>query len=335
MTGRMIFPSRFSLARILARKLFVVTLPLWIFAVQTQTKDFEREMESGRQAAGQGHYAEALGHFTKANSLREDKCSECFVWLARTEMAKGNLGQALDLTEKALASATSGPERASAQLYRGIVLARQGNLGQAEMAFKAASAANPACVECKFNLGFVLLKEAKNAEGVETLKTVAPEFAGTPRGREIQRFIADPSRIRKHYAPEFSAKLSNGQEINLDTLAGKVVLLDFWGTWCAPCRVSLPLLKDLASKVDPAKVAIVSIDEYDPKPKWEQFIQENAMTWPQVYDGDLAVHDAFAVDGFPRYYILSKDGIIVAEFKGWAQTGEATISNAIAEALKQ
>jgi len=78
----------------------------------------------------------------------------------------------------------------------------------------------------------VLLKESKDAEGVETLKTVAPKFAGTPRGREIQRFIGDPGRIRKHYAPEFSAKLSNGQEINLDTFAGKVVLLDFWGTWC-------------------------------------------------------------------------------------------------------
>lgn len=335
MTGRITFPSRFPLARILARKVLVVTLPLWLLAAQTQTKEFELELNEGKQAAGQGHYAEALGHFNKANQLHEDKCSECFVWLARIEMAKGDLRQALEWTAKASASAASERERASALLYRGIVFSRQGNLGQAETAFKAASAANPGCVECKFNLGFVLLKEAKDAEGVEALKTVALEFAGTPRGREIQRFIADPSRIRKHYAPEFSAKLSNGHEINLDTLTGKVVLLDFWGTWCAPCRVSLPLLKDLAGKVDPAKVAIISIDEYDPKPKWEQFIRDNSMTWPQVYDGDLAMHDAFAVDGFPRYYILSKDGIIVAEFKGWAQTGEATISNAIAEALKQ
>ena len=335
MTGRIIFRSRFPLPWILARKLLVVTLPLWLFAAQAPTKEFEHELGEGKQAAGQGHYAEAVGHFTRANHLREDKCSECFVWLARIEMAKGDLRQALEWTEKANANATGGLERASAQLYRGIVLSRQGNFSQAETAFKAASAANPACVECKFNLGFVLLKEAKDAEGVEALKTVAPEFAGTPRGREIQRFIADPGRIRKHYAPEFSAKLSSGQEINLDTLAGKVVLLDFWGTWCAPCRVSLPLLKDLAAKVDPAKVAIVSINEYDPKPKWEQFIQDNAMTWPQVYDGDLSLHNAFAVDGFPRYYILSKDGIIMAEFKGWNQNGEATISDAIAAALKQ
>src|SRR5262249_42616359 len=144
---------------ILSRKLLVVTLPLWLLAAQTQTKEFEQELEAGKQAALQGHYAEALGHFNKANNLREDKCSACFLWLARIEMAKGDLRRALDWTEKASASATSGPERASAQLYRGIVLTREGNLGQAETAFKAAAAANPACAECKFNLGFVLLKE--------------------------------------------------------------------------------------------------------------------------------------------------------------------------------
>jgi thiol-disulfide isomerase/thioredoxin len=303
--------------------------------IQSSVDDFQSELEAGKQAAEQSNYADAAKHFNKANELREGKCSECYVWLARMDMAAGSLQDSLRLTEKAVETATTGLEKASAQLYRGVVLGRQGKLGEAEKAFKAASAANPQCVECRFNLGFVLLKESKDAEGVAVLKTVAPEFAGTPRGSEIERLIADPGRIRKNYAPEFSAKLSTGEEVNLDTLRGKVVLLDFWGTWCEPCRVSLPLLKDLASKVDPAKVAIISIDEYDAKPKWEQFIQSNGMKWGQVYDGDLTLHNAFGVDGFPRYYILSKDGIILAEFKGWKQNGEATISDAITQALRQ
>jgi thiol-disulfide isomerase/thioredoxin len=336
MTVRISFPSCFPLARtcllILARNLFLVTLPLWLFAAQTQTKEFERELEAGKQAAGQGHYAEALGHLTKANNLHEDKCSECFVWLARIDMADGNLRPALEHTEKAIATAGTDLQRSSGQLYRGIVLSRQGNFSEADRAFKAASAANSACVECRFNLGFILLKEAKDGEGVAVLKTVAPEFAGTRRGREIQRFIADPSRIRKDYAPEFSATTRSGEEINLDTLKGKVVLLDFWGTWCAPCRVSLPLLKDLAAKVDPAKVAIISIDEGDSKENWERFVQENSMNWFQVYDGDRSLYRAFGVDGYPRYFVLSEDGIILEEFKGWNQNGEATISEAIARA---
>ena len=129
--------------------------------------------------------------------------------------------------------------------------------------------------------------------------------------------------------------MSTGEEINLDTLKGKVVLLDFWGTWCAPCRISLPRLKDLASKIDPAKVAIISIDEYDPKSKWEQFIRDNGMNWSQVYDDDRSLHNVFAVDGFPRYYILSRNGIILEEFKGWNQNGESTIQDAITRALTQ
>ena len=311
------------------------SLCLLLLALSLQLPEVERELEAGRQAAGKGDYADAVAHLNNANQLQQGKCSECYLWLARIEMAKGNLQQALEQTGKAVAAASNDGQRSSAQLYRGIVLSRQGNLAQAEVAFKLASAANPACVECRFNLGFVLLKQSKDAEGVAALKTVAPAFAGTPRGREIQRFIDDPGRIRKNYAPEFSVKLSTGEEINLDTLKGKVVLLDFWGTWCAPCRISLPRLKDLASKVDPARVSIISIDEYDPKSKWEQFIRENGMNWGQVYDSDLSLHSAFAVDGFPRYYILSRDGIILEEFKGWNQNGESTIYDAITRALAQ
>jgi thiol-disulfide isomerase/thioredoxin/Flp pilus assembly protein TadD len=306
-----------------------------LLAAQTASPDFERELQAGKQAAEQSNYAEAVKHFTQANQLQQDKCSECYVWLARIEMAGGKLPQALEQTGKAIAMATTGPQKASAQLYRGIIVSRQGNLAQAETAFKAASAANPSCVECRFNLGFVLLKESKDTEGVQVLKAVAPQFAGTPRAREIQRWIDDPSRIRKDFAPEFSAKLASGQEITLDTLKGKVVLLDFWGTWCAPCRGSLPLLKDLAAKVDPAKVAIISIDEGDAKGNWERFVQKNGMNWSQIYDADQSLFRAFGVDGYPRYFILSKDGIILEQFKGWNQNGEATIRDAIARALKQ
>jgi thiol-disulfide isomerase/thioredoxin len=306
-----------------------------LLALQSASPDFAAELEAGKQAAANGAYPDAVKHFRQANLLRQEKCSECYVWLARMGIAAGDLQDALEDTEKGVATAATGTERSRAQLYRGVILGRQGNLAGAEAAFKAASVADSACVECMFNLGFVLLKESKDAEGVEVLRTVAPKFAGTPRGREMQRFIDDPSRIRKNYAPEFSAKTQNGEEINLDALKGKVVLFDFWGTWCAPCRVSLPLLKELAAKVDPAKVAIVSVDEGDSKDNWERFVKTNGMTWLQVYDGDLSLHHAFGVDGYPRYFVLSKDGIILEQFKGWNQNGAATIGDAIARALQE
>ena len=66
--------------------------------------------------------------------------------------------------------------------------------------------------------------------------------------------------MRKDFAPEFSTTLRSGEKINLDALKGKVVVLDFWGTWCTACRASLPLLRSLAASVDPEKAVIISID---------------------------------------------------------------------------
>ena len=329
----MTLASSCSCRLILAGILFSLTAS-GVMAAQSHTTEFEQEFAAGKLAAGRSAYIEAAQHFVKANELRNGKCSACYVWMARMDIGLGALNPALTQTDKAIAIAASAPELASAQLYRGVVLGRQGNFGEAETAFRAAAAADPTCVECKFNLGFVLLKQSKAAEGVAVLKGVAPAFAGTARGDEIERFTRDPNVVRKNYAPAFSAKSRTGEDVNLNSLKGKVVLLEFWGTWCEACRISLPQLKDLASKVDPAKVAIISVDEYDPKLTWDHYVQENGMNWVQVYDGNRAMHNAFSVDGFPRYYILSKTGIVLAEFKGWNQNGESTISSAINSALK-
>lgn len=302
---------------------------------ESQTPNADVEVKAGLQAIQHGDYAEATTHFTQANDLQKGKCFACYFWLARIKASRGELDEAINQAEKAVTVAGNARQTSIAHLYRGVFLSQEGNLVAAEAAFTTALAADQDCLECAFNLGFVLIKESKDEQGVKVLKAIAPKFAGTPRGHEIERFIANPSLVRKDLAPQFSAHASDGEEINLDTFKGKVVLVDFWGTWCAPCRVSLPLLKDLASKIDPSKVAIMSVDEGDSRDAWERFIREKGMTWTQVYDGDLALHHAFRVDGYPRYFVISKDGVIVAEFKGWKQDGEATISEAISAALQQ
>ena len=268
-------------------------------AAQSPGPDFERELAAGRQAYAAGNNRDAAAHF-----------------------------------DKALGAAATGQQRASALLYLGVVFAGSRRLSDAETAFRAAVAANPECTECGFNLGFVLLKESKDAGGVAALKAVLPQLKGTPREREVERFIADPARARKDFAPEFSAKAASGEPVNLDVLHGKVVLLDFWGAWCVPCRQTVPLLKQLAQAFDPAKVAIVSVDEHDSRETWTQFVAKNGMSWTQVYDRDGSLQRAFAVDGFPTSVLLSKDGIILQKFKGWGPGWESVMRGEIEKALK-
>lgn len=299
----------------------------------------EKEISAGKNNFDDHKYEDAVKHFKKANKLEHDQCLSCFVWLLRTHMAMDELKDALKSADRALPLAQKPADVGSIQLYRGVIFNRmaatsKGKLADAEAAFKAAVAANPQCSECKFDLGVVLLKQSKDQEGIDTLTAALPEFRNTPKERQIRKFLADPSRARKNFAPEFSAKLSNGEEINLDKLEGKVVLLDFWGSWCGPCRESVPALKSLAEKVDPEKVVVISVNEGDDNDKWAQFVAKNRMTWPQIYDesGDLA--DSFSVHSFPHYFILNKDGIIVEMMDGWGPGQDNNIKRAIEKALK-
>jgi thiol-disulfide isomerase/thioredoxin len=269
-------------------------------AMLSRNDNFELEFEAGKQAYAAAKLNDASAHF-----------------------------------DKALGVATTDHERARALLYLGVVFAAGNRMSDAETAFRSAVEADPACTECGFNLGFILLKESKDEEGVAALKAVLPQLKGTPREREVQRFIANPRRIRLDYAPEFSMRAAGGDFITLDTLQGKVVLLDFWGAWCVPCRQTVPLLKQMAEEFDPSKVAIVSIDENDSKEVWAQFIAKNGMTWPQVYDAGGSLKSAFRIDGFPSSVLLSKDGIILQKFKGWGPGWERVMRAEIEKALAQ
>ena len=87
-------------------------------------------------------------------------------------------------------------------------------------------------------------------------------------------------------------------------------------------------------KNDPSKVMIISVDEGDPSEKWAEFVKKNGMTWPQVYDEDHSLMKAFAVQSFPHYFLLSKDGIILQTFSGWSHGELFTLKKAIDSALK-
>jgi peroxiredoxin len=124
-------------------------------------------------------------------------------------------------------------------------------------------------------------------------------------------------------APSFHAKTVDGKMINFpDDYKGKVVLLDFWATWCPPCRAELPKVVATYSQYHDKGFEVLSVSLDRPKqgPALLQFVKSNGMTWPQIYDGlywKAAVAVQYGVHAIPCPVLVDGDtGTIIAADTG-------------------
>jgi thiol-disulfide isomerase/thioredoxin len=97
---------------------------------------------------------------------------------------------------------------------------------------------------------------------------------------------------------------------------GKVVLLDFWASWCGPCRSALPNLKRLQAVYGGGDFVVVSISEDDEESDWRTFVASHNMTWPQRLDADSSLQHQFGVNALPTYVLLGRDGAVAQKFVG-------------------
>jgi thiol-disulfide isomerase/thioredoxin len=99
---------------------------------------------------------------------------------------------------------------------------------------------------------------------------------------------------------------------------GKVILLDFWASWCGPCRNALPNLKRLQAVYGGADFVVVSVSEDDDESAWHAFVSSHNMTWPQRLDSDGSVQSQCGVNALPTYVLIGRDGTVLQKFVGEA-----------------
>ena len=99
---------------------------------------------------------------------------------------------------------------------------------------------------------------------------------------------------------------------------GKVVLLDFWASWCGPCRNALPNLKRLQAVYGGADFVVISVSEDDDQSAWRAFVSSHNMTWPQRLDSDGSIQRQFGVNALPTYVLIGRDGTVLQKFIGEA-----------------
>ena len=115
-------------------------------------------------------------------------------------------------------------------------------------------------------------------------------------------------------APDFRARTEAGDSLRLADLRGRFVLLDFWGTWCGPCRMQTPALREAAAAYGD-RLVVLGVADDDPAAV-AAYVEEEGLGWAQVVEGrdrPKPVHDLYAVRQWPTTFLLDPDGRIVAK----------------------
>jgi len=260
------------------------------------------------------HYQDAAAAFKKANQLHHDDCGECYFGLAIAQSRMGDTEAAIKSCDKAISCAADDNLRVASHALKGNLLQRTGNdpkkLKAAESEYRAALEIKKDDATSHLNLGITLLKESQKTEGIDELNNYLRIAPNGPDAGYARKLIAHPEDAGLALAPDFKVQTLDGQQIALDQLAGKIVVMDFWATWCPPCRSSVPELKDLTKKYPSSKLVLISFSADKDEKAWRDFISKKNMEWPQYLDHDGQIRKEFAVNAFPTYIVIDPDGFI-------------------------
>jgi thiol-disulfide isomerase/thioredoxin len=119
---------------------------------------------------------------------------------------------------------------------------------------------------------------------------------------------------------EFTLKDMHGNDVDLSGHAGNVILLDFWATWCAPCRIEIPGFIEMVDEYGPRGFTVLGISIDDPPEALQLYAEELGMNYPVLIgDGRDDVKEAFGpLIGFPTSFIIDRDGTICHKHTGFA-----------------
>lgn len=289
-------------------------------------------------------YHEALDQFRKANKQDGGHCWDClrraYTLSVKLDAYKDTVDIARDLIPLAVG------DRATAQAHfllgmalqnEGIHEKRQPLFSESSSEFKTALEADPKLTRARFHWGVTLAQLHQDDEARAQFTRFLDEDRENPSLHErAERFVDRVELARATMAPPFTATTLDGREISMDGLAGRVVLIDFWATWCGPCREALPNIQRIAHRFEGQPFVVLSISLDNDEDKWKSFVAKNKMTWLQVRDGGFngKVSTKFGVNAIPATFSIDADGVLEDQHVGDADI-EGKLKKMIARAVEK
>ena len=118
-------------------------------------------------------------------------------------------------------------------------------------------------------------------------------------------------RLHPYAAPDFTLTLFDGKPFALDQERGKVVVLNFWASWCVPCRDEAPGLEDVWQRYKDRGVVLVGVDIKDTPEDAQSFLRRYIATYPSGFDGKKDIYIDYGVYGLPETFVIDPRGMVI------------------------
>lgn len=267
----------------------------------------------------------AVGKFKKADQQDGGHCIPCQQNMRSSAIEARDWKNAEIASQKLLAEAQGDKAVAIGHYEVGIVLLREAMEKHKSEIFTHADEEFTAALKLAANFPQALFADGKALSYLNQDDAAKARFAAfvkiarpnDPDVRRAELFVAEPALARARMAPPFTVTTLDGRHVSLDDFQGKVVLLDFWATWCEPCREALPHMKEIAKKFQGQPLVMLSISLDKNEQAWKDFVAKNGMTWLQYRDGgNGAIARLFNVNEIPHTFTIDSDGILQQEKVG-------------------
>ncbi len=164
------------------------------------------------------------------------------------------------------------------------------------------------------------------------LNKVSPKRRQTDEGKKVAGYIegVKNSAIGKQVA-DFTLNTAEEKPINFNSLKGKYVVVDFWASWCGPCKASFPHMKEVYKKYRSDKFEIYSISIDENKDAWLKGVKEQQLPWLSTLDTKNISQSGFAITAVPTTYLIDPDGKILMKEVGFDASGNGALEKKIVE----